>query len=655
MNGANPPAFVNVTEVDFRFCEHTTLAGVRDVLNGVYGDTITDGVIIDQFFTDATRTTVVPNIVNVVKGMFRDEIFAPIAIQTTDANRFDVVLHACPVMMEIQGRQPSRLRGAASLITVLRQLLRDGGDKITLSLQVNGITFDQRNGPNNYLDFGSWSTIPIQNNVVPAQAAAVIAAAGGGGGGGGPVHNAPGAIPAGNYFNHRSLVADVQARYLLKKSGEVILGNQVTKFDRIAGQAQGFWYAQDGTTGRLVLADGTFWPANPLDEKSFLKELPPCKGNTPSEIRAWHEEFLKHAYKNGIYIHPILCHRKDFGGQRGFTVGNDHEDSLPARMETQLDTMAGIIYNALLRKDVFPEKSAIYDLIKRQSGDGYESMYAIMFHALPIYNPLAATTCTEYPEQQKGQNSFEFHHVYMDFLRMRAWILNVPASLNNKDQMDIYMSKQYYSAWLTQVTRNERADVTQAYRYTEKQIAHTLSMFLILPDSPARNNQDSHGSRSSRSSPSTSIMNVAHRYRGGGYSKGYDPDRSTKHAVNNLYYGNNPFAVLQDDDSEDESGDESMYQDYHHAILAIKSDPKNMDKRPCIVCGGRHTFSDCGVLGDHEYLKSHYIGFCQQMRRESELRAQTFSGEAGTIPGVDRNGKNNGGGKSDKDFQTGRD
>ena len=64
----------------------------------------------------------------------------------------------------------------------------------------------------------------------------------------------------------------------------------------------------------------------------------------------------------------------------------------------------------------------------------------------------------------------------------------------------------------------------------------------------------------------------------------------------------------------------------------IKRDPSVADRQPCIVCGEDHRFADCKVLQNTDFLRQHYIRFCQQIRREATARAEVFPGAESQIP-----------------------
>ena len=63
---------------------------------------------------------------------------------------------------------------------------------------------------------------------------------------------------------------------------------------------------------------------------------------------------------------------------------------------------------------------------------------------------------------------------------------------------------------------------------------------------------------------------------------------------------------------------------YHASIYKIKTTPNPVNPLQCIVCNGMHRFDKCEVLQNTDFLRGHYIRFCQQLRREMQSRASTF-------------------------------
>jgi len=59
--------------------------------------------------------------------------------------------------------------------------------------------------------------------------------------------------------------------------------------------------------------------------------------------------------------------------------------------------------------------------------------------------------------------------------------------------------------------------------------------------------------------------------------------------------------------------------------LAIRANPNAAYATNCIVCRGQHRFENCPTLNDHDFLKQHYIRFCQNVRRDqAELSQQSI-------------------------------
>jgi len=55
---------------------------------------------------------------------------------------------------------------------------------------------------------------------------------------------------------------------------------------------------------------------------------------------------------------------------------------------------------------------------------------------------------------------------------------------------------------------------------------------------------------------------------------------------------------------------------YRRAVHAIRDNPNASSARHCIVCRGQHHFENCPTLNDNDFLKQHYVHFCQNVRRD---------------------------------------
>jgi hypothetical protein len=62
---------------------------------------------------------------------------------------------------------------------------------------------------------------------------------------------------------------------------------------------------------------------------------------------------------------------------------------------------------------------------------------------------------------------------------------------------------------------------------------------------------------------------------------------------------------------------EDKANDYTQYCVAVNQISQSPDKfsGDCMICRSQHSFDNCPVLKDSEFLRSHYIKFCQLMRR----------------------------------------
>lgn len=75
----------------------------------------------------------------------------------------------------------------------------------------------------------------------------------------------------------------------------------------------------------------------------------------------------------------------------------------------------------------------------------------------------------------------KYRTVYNNYLQLRAYI---DSSLNNPNEMDIFINNTKYSTFLDRLIRDKRRSPAYAYKYTSDQIVETLKTYLQAPDSP---------------------------------------------------------------------------------------------------------------------------------------------------------------------------
>jgi len=68
----------------------------------------------------------------------------------------------------------------------------------------------------------------------------------------------------------------------------------------------------------------------PSSKKNFRNTVTKYTGTTTYEYEKWYATLLSHAKRFNKYIHPYLCFRHGVNNPKGFTVGNNNLDNVPA-------------------------------------------------------------------------------------------------------------------------------------------------------------------------------------------------------------------------------------------------------------------------------------------------------------------------------------
>ena len=74
--------------------------------------------------------------------------------------------------------------------------------------------------------------------------------------------------------------------------------------------------------------------------------------------------------------------------------------------------------------------------------------------------------------------------MFKDYLQLRAIISDVRSSLDDPNEIDIFLANSKYSMFLNRVTRDERKLTSFKHKYTEAQIVETCERYLTQADSP---------------------------------------------------------------------------------------------------------------------------------------------------------------------------
>ena len=199
---------------------------------------------------------------------------------------------------------------------------------------------------------------------------------------------------------------------------------------------------------------------------------------------------------------------------------------------------------------------------------------------------------TTYPHQ--GELSMvEYHTKFLDFLQLRAVVMDIGATLDSPKEMDIFIRNTKYHVFLRRVMRNECTSASLAYKYTSEQILETLETFLRAADSPATVSTYQNVARLALSTSRT-VLPPAHTIDANAFS--------------------DTVQELLTLDVPDDPESTRVHSLYARALYAIQASTNHNAPANCIVCGGIHRFDGCDVLKNTEFLRGHYIQYCQQVR-----------------------------------------
>ena len=93
------------------------------------------------------------------------------------------------------------------------------------------------------------------------------------------------------------------------------------------------------------------------------------------------------------------------------------------------------------------------------------------------------------------------------------------------------------------------------------------------------------------------------------------------------------YSDLRDLDVPNDANDYFTHSTFTAMVNHVQAQLLNMNApMQCIVCGANHKFDNCAVLKNTEFLKSHYICFCQQLHCDAQEWATSFQGSASLLP-----------------------
>ena len=258
-------------------------------------------------------------------------------------------------------------------------------------------------------------------------------------------------------FSPLTLPADVKSQYthhMIDK--KVILQHHVnTEIDGANGKHH---YLVGTPQKYVILNDGTLFvmlSSNELKEKELFWSPVPCTSDMHSGIHVWYKTFGSTCHDYGYYVHPIWLFRKDIGGHWGFTCGDGADDDIPSHLRIGLNIMSSTLFRLLMTPKMFPPDSKKPELIQQCKGDGYAVLKQILFNSHPAFHEQPSTLIPAYPKQTANMSLVQWYNVFMDYLQLCTVIHDVDASLNDKMELDLFITHAFYGDYLNRVTHEE--------------------------------------------------------------------------------------------------------------------------------------------------------------------------------------------------------
>ena len=637
---SDPPSrWLSIKAMAINFAMHSKqqYSTVHKKLEAVYSHDITE---FDDIFTDETRTKLKDDAAKLVT----EKVIATIAEQahaTTDKSiikpLFNHISINCP-RFERNG-----LVNLRHLDTALDDAAKMNKDYIQLSLGINQLYFypDADFCPE---DFTHISTTPLPTNGTPTTPAAT---------GRDTVPQTPqqqllntliNALSPGSTGNNSSndfdlgrlrqqeallfkpdrLPDDVKARYLNAQTKDKLLTENDRKafltqtpnltMDPSGSVARTSYYYLD-SPHRLITRSGdlfyfSLWDAK--EAKNFINRCPTPEANTysPAIIRRWYMKFHQHAHAFGIYVHNYYDFRPNPSDLKGFTCGDDDDaklHDLPAMYGIRLDAWGSLIHSALA--NVFTQASTQeYSIVANHHSAGYEALFALIRTSHPSYAIHKSSLLSDRPRQSRSQSIASYFNTYVDYMQLHAFLEGNTSNLDNAYELECFIGHLRDGQQYLVKTHDERRSSNTAIlaKYKQNQIVITLESYapLITPTRTAT---------IARNSPSSTPLKRT--------TLKYDKSRSSStprgprdKSINSVEFDDdNPFSVYHYDDGHNG-------QITTKYVSALKSSVYNssfdINADPCLVCGASgHTFDDCPVLNDTQFLRKHYIGFCSFMKR----------------------------------------
>jgi hypothetical protein len=333
---------------------------------------------------------------------------------------------------------------------------------------------------------------------------------------------------------------------------------------------------------RVILRNGAVLEGI-RDSKRFSRDFPVCSDDTPSKLRTWYRNFCNHALSCGYFMVPYELLSKHHGGSTGFEFGID----LPQAKITKYSAWQSDIGRVLQHSSTFPVKSKTAQRAATNS-NGYDILLAIVSNSHPGFMDQSILLAMNFLTQQPSQDIFEFYHVFLDVIRLRAIFMGGTDDMKSNHMIDCFIQSCRQSLYLTQVSRFDRTDPLKKHTFEAGALAITLTNYLAGSDSPSK--------------PIIPVTPPA----------APTPHRNPYHChVCEVIREENPSAAAP-------STLTSTDLDNHHDAVIRELRAHDPSEAPiCALCKTKsHRFKECPLLNDETFLRGFTIRMCTTVSKE---------------------------------------
>jgi len=306
--------------------------------------------------------------------------------------------------------------------------------------------------------------------------------------------------------------------------------------------------------------------------KSFAAGMPKMQSLSAAHWYEFFEALEIHARAHRVYILPI-DEVQDTTSPTGFTIGDQQLNptiDFPIGFSTEISTFQGLLYDALMQKDILPKD--LQDVLRRSNKLGYNGIFSIHKRYHPDLTNIPPNYTAYIPRQSASQEYNEFAQQYRFYQKMSAYMEN-----NCKDFYDILEQNQFIhnlsnSKRIMQQVKIERIQQQHTNAFTEVQFINTI--YAIQHE-----------------------VNRAHPLLA---TRKYSKKPAHLLSLEELpiqSIGDFLVDTLEDPDhnsSQDYITEHSLFQT---AVRNLNSNLNHFQNRPCAICNDTgHSFSECHKL-----------------------------------------------------------